>query len=160
MTLENVSNLELAEVVARFLMDYYGLEDWEFGFNNRKTAFGLCEYDKKRISLSKHYVEHRDPELTLMTIKHEIAHALVGSKHGHDAVWKSMFIKLGGHGKRCGDVGEGTKEPDPKWVLIRKDTMEVINKYFKKPRKNFENCWIHGKPETKGLLKLLPFEIG
>jgi hypothetical protein len=150
-------SLEKSEVIARFLMDHYGLKDWEFAFNNRKTGFGLCNHSKKIISLSRHYAEHRDLELTLMTIKHEIAHALVGHAHGHGKVWKDKFKELGGHGERCGEVGEDTKQPDPKWVLIRKDTMEIINKYFRKPKSTFENAWVKGLPETQGLLKLVPF---
>ena len=36
------------------------------------------------------------------TILHEMAHALVGQVHGHDAVWQAQV--LGCSGRRCHDV--------------------------------------------------------
>ena len=43
------------------------------------------------------------------TILHEIAHALVGPGHGHDAVWKRKCREVGARPERCGqaDMPEG-----------------------------------------------------
>jgi hypothetical protein len=35
------------------------------------------------------------------TILHEIAHALVGPSHGHDAVWRRQALAIGSSGQRC-----------------------------------------------------------
>lgn len=32
------------------------------------------------------------------TVAHEVAHALVGPAHGHDAVWRRKAVELGGSG--------------------------------------------------------------
>ena len=46
------------------------------------------------------------------TILHEIAHAIVGPKHGHDKVWKVMASKLGCSAKRCHTL----EFSDYKWI--------------------------------------------
>ena len=61
---------------------------WSFEFNRRKRSLGLCFHHRKAVELSLHLVEHNGPEEVLDTLLHEIAHALVGPRHGHDAVWK------------------------------------------------------------------------
>ena len=43
---------------------------------------------------------HSDDEV-LDTILHEIAHALVGPQHGHDAVWRAKAREIGCTGERC-----------------------------------------------------------
>lgn len=37
------------------------------------------------------------------TILHEIAHAIVGAKHGHDRVWRAKALEIGCDGQRCSD---------------------------------------------------------
>ncbi len=43
---------------------------------------------------------HSEDEV-LDTILHEIAHALVGPQHGHDAVWRAKAREIGCSGERC-----------------------------------------------------------
>ena len=50
---------------------------------------------KKKISFSRNFIKNSSKEDIQDTILHEIAHAIVGPKHGHDKVWKAMASKLG-----------------------------------------------------------------
>ncbi len=82
------------------LLARHGLHDWSFAFNRRKTSVGMCFFHRKAIELSIYFVQRNGPELILDTILHEIAHALVGPGHGHDAVWKRMCLKVGAKPER------------------------------------------------------------
>jgi predicted SprT family Zn-dependent metalloprotease len=96
------------EQVARLasqLLIRYGLPDWSFSFNRRKREMGLCLYEPKLIQLSLHFVLLNDDEAIRDTILHEIAHALVGPGHGHDAIWKWKCLEVGAILERlCGEV--------------------------------------------------------
>lgn len=84
------------------LMARHGLSGWRFAFNRRKRALGLCRYAIRTIELSIFLVYQNGPEEILDTILHEIAHALVGPEHGHDAVWKQKCLEIGAKPLRCG----------------------------------------------------------
>ena len=71
----------------------------------------LCRYGTRTIELSVFLVDRNGPEEVRDTILHEIAHALVGPGHGHDAVWKRQCIEIGARPVRCGDADM----PDGKW---------------------------------------------
>lgn len=88
---------------ATALMREHGLLafGWTVVFDNAKKRAGQCNYRLQTISLSKYLLAQRSYEDTMMTITHEIAHALVGGGHGHDAVWARKHRELGGNGKRC-----------------------------------------------------------
>jgi predicted SprT family Zn-dependent metalloprotease len=93
------------------LMSRHGLLDWTFAFNRRKRAMGLCRYGEKRIELSIHLVDRNGPHEVLDTILHEIAHALVGPRHGHDAVWRAKCREVGARPRRCSDADM----PEGRW---------------------------------------------
>jgi hypothetical protein len=84
-------------------MYFHGLldEGWNFEFDTAKRRFGCCNYTKKRISLSAPLTLLRDEQFVKNTILHEIAHALVGYKHGHGKVWKAKAKELGCNAERC-----------------------------------------------------------
>lgn len=84
-----------AATLARDLLDAHGLPGWAVKLNRNKRQLGVCKEYIKRIELSEHYVTRNSREMVIDTILHEIAHALVGVQHGHDAVWKSMCVRLG-----------------------------------------------------------------
>ena len=50
------------------------------------------------------------------TILHEIAHAIVGPGHGHDAAWRAVAINLGVHPRACkrADLVKGVTRADIK----------------------------------------------
>jgi predicted SprT family Zn-dependent metalloprotease len=95
--------LNEVQALAISLMDQYGLLDkgWYFKFNNRKTSFGVCKGRKKAIELSKPLCELNGLYEVNDVILHEIAHALVGVKQGHNDVWKRKCIEIGAKPERC-----------------------------------------------------------
>lgn len=94
-------DLDHATEIATRVIRENGLIDWSFGFNRNKRRLGVCKAYLKRIELSEPYVVANDIEHVKDTILHEVAHALVGVDHGHDAVWKDMCVKLGCTPKGC-----------------------------------------------------------
>ncbi len=74
---------------------------WKFAFDLAPTRAGICRYDEKQITLSVTYCQKATKEEIVNTILHEIAHAIVGPKHGHDAVWKATARDIGCNAERC-----------------------------------------------------------
>lgn len=123
--------LEDAKALAELWMEFHGLaKSWLFEFDNAKRRFGLCSFRKKTISLSRHLIELNSESEVEETILHEIAHALVGPRHGHDLVWKKKALAIGCNGKRCYDLG--VVEPKSKYLLICSNCGE-ISKRNRKP---------------------------
>ncbi len=93
----NFFNDIFAEVrkLALDLLATHNLHDWSFAFNGRKQAMGLCVYHRRTIELSVYFVKRNSHEEILDTILHEIAHALVGPGHAHDAVWERKCLEIG-----------------------------------------------------------------
>jgi predicted SprT family Zn-dependent metalloprotease len=134
--LENVLNLGYPEL--------YG---WRVTTNNRKRAFGVCNYRTKQIELSNILIPHMTNEGIKDTIIHEIAHALTRG-HNHDHVWRRKCIELGGNGNRVGNDDKFNSNPDVIRQQISKYTLICPTcglKIFKnrKPKKNI-SCGKHG----------------
>lgn len=85
---------------------------WGFGFDLATSRAGVCRYDEKRIDLSVSYCLAATRAEIEDTVLHEIAHAIVGPRHNHDAVWKAKAREIGCVGERCHRVQHST----PKWV--------------------------------------------
>jgi predicted SprT family Zn-dependent metalloprotease len=102
-TKQNNMELSRASNLAFNLMAKHGLieKGWRFEFDNARRRFGVCRFGTKRIGLSQHLVSLNDEAKVKDTILHEIAHALVGVKHGHDWVWRAKAIEIGCDGERC-----------------------------------------------------------
>ncbi|QJD50290.1 SprT-like protease [Mycobacterium phage Iwokeuplikedis] len=105
-----------AREIAEDLLYEHGLAafGWKFAFDNAKRRAGACNYRTRTISLSRHLLSIRPFEDSMNTITHELAHALVGGGHGHDAVWARKHRELGGDGKRCYEL-EGVDLTAP-WI--------------------------------------------
>lgn len=81
-----------------------GQQGWKLVFDNAVRRAGQCKHAPARqIHLSRKVMAVRTYEGTLNTIRHEIAHALVGPHHGHDAIWSRTYRELGGTGDRVAD---------------------------------------------------------
>jgi predicted SprT family Zn-dependent metalloprotease len=76
-----------------------GLTGWHFTWDRAKTRNGATHGHTKTITLSEHFVRANEESVVLNTILHEIAHAMVGTGHGHNEVWRRQFIALGGNGR-------------------------------------------------------------
>ena len=89
-------NLEKAEQFAIEKMKQYNLlPKWQFKFDRATVRFGQCQHTRRVISISKGLVEANEFEEVKDVILHEIAHALVGSRQGHNHNWKNMAKELG-----------------------------------------------------------------
>jgi predicted SprT family Zn-dependent metalloprotease len=84
------------------LLEEFGLKDqgWKFELTQYKVTLGTCSHSEKLIAFSLYYL-HQPMEEIEETIRHEIAHALVDPKHGHDWVWKDMARRVGARPERC-----------------------------------------------------------
>lgn len=104
--------LARVEALARRLLTAYGLSRWSFAFNRRRRDMGLCLEGPRQIQLSEHFVLLNGDELVRDTLLHEIAHALVGTAHGHDAAWKAKCVEVGARPER---VSYEAAMPDGRW---------------------------------------------
>jgi predicted SprT family Zn-dependent metalloprotease len=89
-------------LLAAKLLRAHQLHDWKFIYNRRKRAMGFCCYTDRTIELSIYFVESNDLDAIVDTLLHEIAHALVGPEHGHNAVWKAKCREIGATPMRLG----------------------------------------------------------
>ena len=112
-------DLYKAQQLAVELMEKHNLFEtgWRFGFDTAKRRFGCCNYTYKKITLSSALVSVNDEARVKNTILHEIAHALVGRGHGHDAVWRREAIKIGCDGNRCYTI-KNTVVPESKYIAV------------------------------------------
>ena len=86
---------------AERLLARYGLEGWSFQYDDAGRRAGVCWHGLKVIALARLYCIHSTDQQVRDTILHEIAHALVGPEHNHDAVWKAAARSIGCTGDRC-----------------------------------------------------------
>jgi predicted SprT family Zn-dependent metalloprotease len=102
--------------LANELMTKHGLIaiGWRLGFDSAKRRCGLCSYRKKVISLSVYTCFRMPLSEVEDTIKHEIAHALVGPGHNHDWVWKAKAREIGAKPDRCSSIE--VERPTGKYV--------------------------------------------
>lgn len=68
---------------------------WSFGFDNAKRRAGLCDFGRRRISVSRYLAARYDDDENHQTLLHEVAHALAGPAAGHGAAWKRIATDLG-----------------------------------------------------------------
>ena len=107
-------DLDEARRLAARLMHEHGLREWTFAFDNAKTRAGVCRPARRQIGLSRPLTALHDEARVRDTILHEIAHALVGPRHGHDATWRAKARQLGCSATRC--LPEGTATIEGRWV--------------------------------------------
>ncbi|WP_203581775.1 SprT-like domain-containing protein [Microbacterium hibisci] len=89
---------------------------WTFAFDNAKRRAGLCDYTRKRISVSRYLAARYDDDTNHQTLLHEVAHALAGPRAGHGARWKAVARELGYVGGTTHD-GETATELAP-WIGV------------------------------------------
>ena len=94
-------DLDEAARLGRRLIAEHGLHDWTLVFDRAKQRAGICRYGTKQIGLSAPLTALHPEAEVRDTILHEIAHALAGPRHGHDAVWRATARRIGSSGQRC-----------------------------------------------------------
>lgn len=135
--MESNDRKESAYIIAlgNELMNRHNLitDGWKFQFDAGRRRLGYCLHTKKIVSVSRYLAPLlSDSELRIL-ILHEIAHALVGKKHGHDAVWKAKAIEIGSDGRR---LYYGTARIKPKY----KGTCPVCGHVIRKHKRNTTSC--------------------
>jgi predicted SprT family Zn-dependent metalloprotease len=103
-----------ARRLAQGLMKQHGLTGWRLVFDNAKTRAGICRAQPKEIGLSRVLTGLHSAAEVRETVLHEIAHALVGPEHGHDAIWRRQARLIGSSARRC--VSSDAARPAGPWV--------------------------------------------
>ena len=84
---------------------------WQLVFDLAPARGGSCRYREKQITLSVTYCLKASRTEIVDTILHEIAHAIVGPNHGHDATWKAAARRIDCTAERCHHV----QHTPPRW---------------------------------------------
>lgn len=106
--------IDEARDLAEELMRVHGLTGWRLVFDRARTRAGVCRFDRREIGLSRVLTQLHPEDLVRGTVLHEIAHALVGARHGHDAIWRAKARSIGGDGQRC--LSADAPRPAAPWV--------------------------------------------
>ena len=85
---------------------------WRFRFETATSRAGICRYTTRTIALSVSYVLRAPWNDIRDTLLHEVAHAIVGPGHAHDAVWQTAARRIGCTAKRCSTVTRSRK----RWI--------------------------------------------
>lgn len=95
--------MELGEAfeMASGLVREHHLDGWRVEFDAAKRRAGVCRFAERVIGLSAPITRVHQEADVRDTVLHEIAHALAGPQHGHDAVWRRTALAIGCSGQRC-----------------------------------------------------------
>jgi len=114
--MDDVAELERVRTWAEALIRLHLDAGWTFAFDNARTRAGLCNYDRKRISVSRLLAARYEDDEIHQVLLHEVAHAMAGPRAGHGPRWRSTATELGYEGKRLHD-GQTATELAP-WVGV------------------------------------------
>lgn len=106
---------EIEELAASLISEHRrsGLSGrWSFGFDLSTTRGGVCRFEPRRIDLSVSFCLRATRAEVRDCLLHEIAHAIVGLEHGHDAVWRAKAREIGGTANRCHAVSH----TEARWI--------------------------------------------
>ena len=119
--------LNVVRMLADKLLDEHGLieKGWRFSFDRAKRRAGSCKFSKKEITIAKAYAERQERMEIKNTILHEIAHALVGSQHGHSQIWRKKAKEIGCDASRCHHIVFSK----PKYVLTCYNRCFEVSRY-------------------------------
>ncbi|MDR1386148.1 MAG: SprT-like domain-containing protein [Propionibacteriaceae bacterium] len=87
----------------RLLAQHLGA-DWSFDFDHARARVGCCDFQARRITVSRHLTPDLSQEQFEQAVLHEIAHALAGAAAHHGPLWRQTADRLGYHGRRTFDL--------------------------------------------------------
>lgn len=83
------------------------LKGWKLVWDKRpEKRAGQCRHRLKEIGISIKVAKARNIKGTINTVRHEIAHAVAGSGHGHNQIWRDMCKLTGAKQERCYNFNE------------------------------------------------------
>lgn len=140
------------KLLANQLLGQHQLLDWHFQFDHARTRCGSCQYELKRISLSRHFAALNDRAEVKNVLLHEIAHALAGPGVGHGAAWRAQAVRIGARPETTAPEYIGM--PSPKWSLVCRNCDKVVAQRHRRAldvtRTRCRQCGIHdGKLEWR-----------
>lgn len=117
------------------LWDEYQLYEWEFRLGRSKHRLGVCKFQEKVIEVSEIHARNDPAEIVLDTLKHEIAHALVGPGNGHNETWKAKAREVGCSPDACNSHSKHETYRAPgKWFAVCPTCTKEFN-WYKKPKR-------------------------
>ena len=153
-----LENMEFNKMDENLLM-----QGWTFKFNKRLTrSIGRCNFTKKEIELSYHFLPTLTESEWKDTVLHEIAHALAFPiDRGHGRYWQTIAKMLGATPSHSTILSNPPKRI-PKYILyfVNNDgTFDKVAQYKNKPRRDFSSTYIRGRQdETIGKLQLTTYD--
>lgn len=115
--------------LARTLLDQHGLPDWQFRMDHARQRCGSCHYNRKEITLSKHFAQLNGGHEIRNTLLHEIAHALAGPGQAHGPVWRAAARRVGA---RVEATTDNAQMPAPPWALRCNHCGQVVARRFRR----------------------------
>lgn len=105
-----------AEVFATLCKTYGVPEGWTLRIDSAaKRRLGQCRFSSRQVGLSQYFLHHAEWHEVENTIRHELAHVLVGPGHGHNHIWKAKARALGALPVACRNL-PASALPQPQWV--------------------------------------------
>lgn len=83
---------------------------WQFGTNNSKSNLGQCNYNRRTVEISRHFLGAVPVTDMWNTVLHEIAHAIAGPNAGHGHLWKRVHTALGGTAEATASLNAEARE--------------------------------------------------
>ena len=85
---------------------------WRLVFDLAPVRAGQCRFREREIHLAVGHCLKADRDTIHDTLLHEIAHAIAGPGHNHDAHWRAIARSIGCTAERCTEV----RHAGPRWI--------------------------------------------
>lgn len=161
-----MTNAQHLEAAAIELFIEHKLHYWKLAIVEKcstATAVATCNYQDRTIYVNRLYTETHDLDRLMQTLYHEVAHVIAGADADHGPTWKRIARALG-----CRDPQANCTTSDEYRIQVYKyqvavqhddGTIEKIPNCLGIRRSKLTGRYVDGRPETKGKLIWVPFEI-